>query len=138
LVERVLVSRDRSWATETAVLQIAFDSGLDRNTIRVRFIRDVVNGQTQFLCLPSGRSCFSGLLSGLFCIVPNPLILSGAVANTNKVGAVFGRFGAAAYCERSISLGCAFDLLPKIDSLDCHSNFLVARLCKTLQLPQKL
>ena len=60
------------------------------------------------------------LLRGLLRVVLNPLLLPGAVANPNKVGAVLGRFRAPAHCERAVSPACSLDLLPLIDSLNGH------------------
>ena len=120
LVERVLVCGDRSRPTETAVLQIVFDGGLDRNAIGIRFVRQVINSQTQLLRLSGDRSGLCSLLRGLLRVVLNPLVLSSAVAYSNKVGAVLGGFRPAAYSERSIPPACSLDLLPVINSLNCH------------------
>jgi hypothetical protein len=117
---RSVVSGDRSQASETAALQIVFDGVLDRNTIGVRFVRQVVNSQTELLLLPSDWGGLGSLRCGLFRVVLDPLILPGAVADANKVEAVPGRFRPAAYCERSISPACSMDLLPLVDSLNCH------------------
>src|SRR5713226_8888217 len=81
LVERVHVSGDRSWAPETAVLQIVFDGGLNRNTIGVRFVRHVVNGQTELLRLSRDWGGLCSLRRGPLRVVLNPLILPSAVAN---------------------------------------------------------
>src|SRR5580692_9554016 len=103
-----------------AVLQIVFDGGLYRNTFGVRFVRQLVNSQTELLRLPGdwGRPC--SLRCGLLRVVLDPLILAGAVTDANKVGSALGRFRPSTDAERSIPPACSRDLLPIVDSLNCH------------------
>ena len=102
------------------VLQIVFDGYFDRNTIRVGFVRQVVNRQADLLRLPGDGRGLCSLRRGLLRVVLDPLILPGVVTNANKIGAVLGRFGSAPYREPTISPSCSLDLLPVIDSLNCH------------------
>ena len=77
----------------------------------------VVNSQTKLLSLPGDRG---SLRRGVFGVVLDPLILSKAVAHSNEVGSVLGRFRAPAHGEWPISPACSLDLLPVIDGLNGH------------------
>ena len=71
---------------KTAVLRIVFDGGFDRNAIGVRFVGQLIDCQTELLCLPGDRVGLSSHRCGLLCVALNRLILPGAVANANIVG----------------------------------------------------
>jgi hypothetical protein len=120
LIKCVLLSGNGSRPVETAVLQIVLDGSFDGNAIGVCFVRQVFNGQAELLRLPGDRGGLCSPCRSPLRIVLNPLIFPGAVADANKVGAILGRFRAAAYGERSIPPACPSDLLPIVDSLNCH------------------
>jgi hypothetical protein len=119
VLEHILVCRNRSWPTETTVMQIILDGTLDSDTIDVCGVRYVVNGQPEFSRLPCQGSAFGRFSCIGFSVVFLPLVFIRGVANTDVKGAILGRLRAAPNSQCGVA-PAPISPVSVIDSCDGH------------------